>query len=79
MQCRCTLKRKGCCIAVNAFLYFNSKVFKRSTKKLPMGEKSKSCKKNLVKLPYSAKKVLLRALILILFFVLIFNQGGGID
>ena len=75
----CSVERKGYCISVNAFLYFNSKLCKRLPKKLNMGKKSKKIKKNLVKLTYSAQKGLLRTSILILFFVLIFNQGDCVD
>ena len=64
-QCSCPVERKGYCISVNVFLYFNSKVFKRLPKQLSM--RKKNHKKNLVKLPYSAQKVLLRASILTAF------------
>jgi hypothetical protein len=48
---------------------------KNVTKKVAHGEKNhKNAKKNLVKLPGSAQKVLLRASSLILFFVLISNN-----
>ena len=50
------LKGKYICISVIVLLYFNSKVCKRLTKKVPMGKNSPICKKNLVKLPYSAQK-----------------------
>ena len=47
-------------------------------KSCPWVNKSQNAR-NLVKLPYSAQKVLLRASTLILFFVLLFTQGDGID
>jgi hypothetical protein len=48
-QFACLVERKGNCILVNAFLYFNSKVCKRLPKKLPMGKKLQKCKKILSK------------------------------
>ena len=46
-QSTCPIERKGNCISVNAFLYFNSKVCKRLPKKLPMGKKNhKNVKKS---------------------------------
>ena len=69
-------------ISVNAFLYFNSKVYKRLPKKLPMGKEITNVQTNLVKLPYSAQKVLPTASILVLFlflFVEFSTQGAGTD
>ena len=39
---------------------------------MPIGRKITKIQKNVVKLPYSAQKVLLKALNLVIFFVLIF-------
>ena len=50
----------------------------KSTKKVANGKKSQKCKKSCQTALFSSK-ALLRASILILFFVLIFTQGGVID
>ena len=53
----------------NSFFFFQNKIlYKRLPKKFPMSTK------NLVKLPYSAQKLLLRAWSLTLFFVLNYNS-----
>jgi hypothetical protein len=64
----CPVESNRHCISEIVFLYFNSKVCKskRLPKKLPMGKKSQKCKTNLVKLPYTARKQLLRASSLIM-------------
>ena len=68
--CSCPFERKWVCFSVIVFSLFQNKImYKRLPKKFPMSTK------NLVKLPYSAQKVLLRVSSL----VLIFNKGDGID
>ena len=54
------VERKGNFISANAFLYFNSNVFKRLTNNLPLGKEITKMQENLVKLSYSAQKVLQR-------------------
>ena len=73
------VERKGNFISANAFLYFNSNFCKRLTNNLPLGKEITKMQENLVKLCYTAQKVQLSASILILIYVLIINQGGGID
>ena len=66
--CSSSIEKKGYCISVIVFLYFK-RGCQKSCPWEKKSQKSQKCKINLVKLPFSAQKLLLRKL----FFVMIFN------